>query len=52
MSPATFVESLIIGMNLFLLLVFLAWRFCGPGRPHCRETVPEASVPEETRISE
>jgi hypothetical protein len=34
MAPAQFVEFLIIGMNLFLLLTFLAWRFLGPGEPN------------------
>ena len=32
MSPAQFVELLIAGLNVALLLIFLAWRFCGPGR--------------------
>ena len=34
MSPARFVEFLIVGMNLFLFVAFLAWRFLGPGRPN------------------
>jgi hypothetical protein len=51
MSPAQFVEFLIIGMNLFLLFTFLAWRFLGPGKPNCLEheiaTVANKNVPAE-----
>ena len=34
MSPARFVEFLIVGMNGFMLVAFLAWRFLGPGKPN------------------
>jgi hypothetical protein len=34
MSPARFVEFLIVGMNGFMLIAFLAWRFVGPGKPN------------------
>jgi hypothetical protein len=33
MNPTRFTELLIVGLNLTLLLTFLAWRFVGPGRP-------------------
>ena len=32
MSPARFTELVIVGLNLSLLITFLAWRFVGPGQ--------------------
>ena len=51
MSPAR-MEIVIIGLNLFLLIVFLTWRFCGPGRPPCRETLPEPGGAKDAQAPE
>ena len=48
MNSVQLLEYLIVGVNLFLLVVFLAWRFCGPGRPQCREIVQESGATQET----
>ena len=43
MNPTQFIELLIVGLNVALLLIFLAWRFCGPGRTqHLPASHPES----------
>jgi hypothetical protein len=50
MSPADFTVALIIGMNLFVLGTFLAWRLMGPGRPQ-RQEKAEPMASEESQAT-
>ena len=55
MGPAQFVEFLIVGLNLFLLIAFLAWRLLGPGRPNYAQPssmlAPKRTLPPESSSS-
>ncbi len=48
MGPAQFVEFLIVGLNLFLLIAFLAWRLLGPGRPNYAQPELDAGTEKDT----
>jgi len=41
-----FVEFLSVGLNLCLVLAFIAWRFWGRGKPYCRDTESKAIASE------